>query len=1138
LITNGGATPVETVNVTDPGGKTVTYAYDPGMGNRLLSRTDGLGGTTRYGYDSGGFLNTVTDPNGVVTTTGHDVRGNTVSRTTCQNQATNACSTIYYTYFPDDSTTNPAADPRNDVVLTMRDGRSTGPNDDTYKTTYEYDPKGNQTSVTTPPVAGFPSGRKTTTTYTDGTSVPAFDTGTSPPAPPGLPYTVTTPGGAVQTTSYFHSGDVAQVTDAVGLQTSYTYDNLGRPTSQKVISDTYPSGLTTTLVFDKLNRLTTRTDPAVTNRVTGAVHTKKTTTVYDADGNATSQTVQDLTGGDASRTTSGTFNNHDRQITSTDAANNTTTYGYDAYGNRNKTIDPAGNEADYAYDCNANLLTTTLKAWTGDPVNPSPAQDLVRESRAYDPAGRLASMTDSMGWVTSYTYLDNGLTATIIRSDPAHPGTSFVKESDAYDAAGNLTSKVTNNGATTTNMTVDAANRPTTSVVDPSGVNRATTYTYTPDDAVLSTRTSATSGSTTVDTAYDAMGRMTSRSVDNAATLSPNGWWKLNETGGVLAADSSGGGQNGTLTDTGVTWSGSSSASLNGSTGAISTAGHVLDTSSGHSFTVSAWVNPTSLTGYPVIVSQDATHNAGFYLEYSSSLGKWVFSRTPTDTNGAGSLYAASNNAPTANTWAHLVGTYNSSNGLLTLYVNGTAQTTTGTDTTPFASNGPLQIGRAKYSDAVGQYFPGQISNVQAYGRLLSASEASALYGNGRTGFTTTWTLDKRGLPTASTDPNGNTTTYTYDEAGQLAITTAPTVNAETNGGTPTPTHPVATVGYDTFGEQTEAEDPDGNTTVAAYDADGHPTAMTLPTYTPPGGTAITAVVHKTYNNLGQVVTATDPLNNQTSYLYDQLGHLAKVTAPNLGITHDTYDTEGDQLSVTDANGAVNQATYDYLGRTLTATQVVRQPSTNSYTTTYAYNTTGGWLSSATTPGNVATSYAYDNVGETTSVTDAASNVTSYNYDYAGRNTRATLPDNTAVTATFDAVGRQTGGAKVDTDGTTVLASMSAGYDNNGNATSVTDARGHTSTFTFDATNVLTGEVQPISSSASITTSFGYDAAGHRTRFTDGRGNAFITTYNTWGLPESTIEPPPRRTRTRSTGRSPRHTTRTVGWRRRPRRVG
>ncbi|MBH0247602.1 RHS repeat protein, partial [Streptomyces cavourensis] len=53
----------------------------------------------------------------------------------------------------------------------------------------------------------------------------------------------------------------------------------------------------------------------------------------------------------------------------------------------------------------------------------------------------------------------------------------------------------------------------------------------------------------------------------------------------------------------------------------------------------------------------------------------------------------------------------------------------------------------------------------------------------------------------------------------------------------------------------------------------------------------------------------------------------------------------------------------------------------------------------------------------------------------------------------------------------------------------------------------ITKAVQPVSGTESITTTFGYDAAGNRTRFTDGRGNPFITTYNTWGLPESEIEP-------------------------------
>jgi large repetitive protein len=88
------------VTAGTPGNKTTTYTFDPQNGGRPLSMTDGLGNKTTYGYDTSGFLHTVTDPNGDVTTTGHDVRGNMVSQTTCQNQATQACSTTYYTYFP------------------------------------------------------------------------------------------------------------------------------------------------------------------------------------------------------------------------------------------------------------------------------------------------------------------------------------------------------------------------------------------------------------------------------------------------------------------------------------------------------------------------------------------------------------------------------------------------------------------------------------------------------------------------------------------------------------------------------------------------------------------------------------------------------------------------------------------------------------------------------------------------------------------------------------------------------------------------------------------------------------------------------------------------------------------------------
>src|SRR5205823_4357498 len=219
--------------------------------------------------------------------------------------------------------------------------------------------------------------------------------------------------------------------------------------------------------------------------------------------------------------------------------------------------------------------------------------------------------------------------------------------------------------------------------------------------------------------------------------------------------------------------------------------------------------------------------------------------------------------------------------------------------------------------------------------------------------------------------------------------------------------------GYDTFGAKTETSDPNGNVTTTGYDAGGRPVSVTAPSYTPPGGSPMIPVARKTYDPLGQVATATDPLGHQTRYSYDQ-------------------------------------------------------------------------------PANLAT--------------DGAGNTAAYSYDYAGRKTKTTLPDGTATTATFDAAGRQTGSAKLDTNGA-VLASRSTTLDADGNPLTAMDARGHTSTFTYDATNRMSSYVQPVTATASITTSFGYDPAGNRTRFTDGRGNAFVTTYNTWNLPEKTIEP-------------------------------
>ncbi|MFE6851736.1 LamG-like jellyroll fold domain-containing protein [Streptomyces sp. NPDC057674] len=1107
---SSGIAPVKTVKLTDPKNKTLTYVYDAEMGNRLLAAIDTEGDRTTYGYDTGGFLHTITDANGNRSITGHDVRGNAVSQTTCQDTKANKCSTEYSTFYPDATTVLPPMDLRNDLVLTERDGRSSGPTDDTYKTSYTYDTGGNLLSVTTPPVPGHPSGRTATTTYTTATT-PAAEGGTAV-APAGLVATVTTPGGKKTSYTYFANGDLAEITDANGAKAKFTYDNLGRQISKTEISDANPGGLTSSQTYDKNDQVVTDTDPKVTNRVTGAVHQAKTTTAFDADGNILSQTVSDLTGGDAARTTSMTYDAYNLMASRTDPGGDTTSFEYDAYGNKVKETDPTGTVNTYTFDAEQRPLTTNLLNYTGDPYNPTPATTLVQESRAYDPAGRLASITDAMGWVTAYTYTDDGLAASVVRKDP-QTGKSFTEQANTYDAEGNLIEQVTDDGQKRTTFTVDAADRTSSSVLDPNGFARSTKVSYDPDDNVVSeTETDPTTGDvSTVDTRYDHLGNVTGNTVHDGTTA-PVSRYKLDETTGFGLADSSGGSNPGTH-GTGMHWntdrggSGAFDGDVNSwaqaSGPAVNTAG---------SFTVSAWAKLSDLTTGRTVLSQDAGTVYGFVLYYAANTG-WAFARPRADALPLAYDRAVSApSAAVAGAWTHLVGQYDAQASKLRLYVNGTLAQEVAVSGN-WEATGPFQIGRHKMGAGNYDYeFKGGIDDVQVYSEALTAAQVTGVKNGtlpaaGSSVRSTTWKLDQRGLPTSMTDTVGNTTDYGYDEAGQQTSVTEPAVTAEQNGGTPVSVRPVSMTGYNTFGEPTESSDPLGNVAVTAYDGEGQESSSTSPDYLAPGASApIRATSWNEYNKLGQVTAEIDPLGNRTTYSYTQLGDLASVTEPGGGTTKYTYDTNGDQLSATRPNGARQETTWDYLERPVTSTDIVRQPTQRSYTSTNEYNAPGGELSRTVSPTGVAESYKYNSMGEVTEVTDGAGNISRFTYDMDGQVLTATDPDGTSNRNSYDGFGQLTKVEDLDAQGA-VLRSSSSTYDRAGNPVSLTDYRGHTKTFTFDPTGLVTKLVEPVSATESITTTYGYDVAGNRTRFTDGRGNQFLTTYNTWGLPESEIEP-------------------------------
>lgn len=899
------------ITVTDPEGHTTTTTYDAVRGQRRTSVTDADGGLTNYSYDAGGFLNVVTDANGHSTILGHDARGNTVTQTKCRDA--NSCWTSFTEYY---SNAADPLDPRNDKPITVRDARSSGPKDDRYRTATSY------TTLGLPAVTTLADGRTQTKTYTTGTEA-AIGGGTTPA---GLVASEKTPGDASTTYAYFSNGDLARITAPSGLITNFTYDGLGRKLFETQVSDTFPNGVTTTYAYDMQSKITTETGAGVKNEITGVTHTAKISRTFNQDGAILTESTEDLTGGDAKRTTTYHYDTFGRQNQITDAENHTSTYSHDRLGRVISETDSVGTTYVHRYTPRGQLAETVLKDWKGDPSGQT--RDLVVGSNAYDPGGRLASITNALGATTAFTYYDDGLKATTTAKQVTQgDGTKrdIVLEANTYNGAGHLTQQVTGGGATTVTHTVDSTGRTTRSVLDPNGLNRVTTYSYDGDDRITeNTRTIDASGKkVTSTTEYDPAG------------------------------------------------------------------------------------NPTKAT------------------------------------------------------------------------------LTDGTDTR-----------------------------------------------------VTTQSYDDRGLLISMVSPRGNvtgadaaayTTTRRYDALGNLVEQTAPPVLAEENGQAAQTVRPTTLTGYNTFGEVTETKDPRGAVTRTQVDKLGRPVALTMPDYTPPGGTKITAVARTEYDAAGRVATTTDPLGRITRYGYDQFGNLSVKTDPVAGGTPTTLGTEpspfettetnldgagitryswtptGLPLSVTDPMGARSESTYDELGRRLTATTIERYPTVQNLITRYTWDDASNQTAS-TTPGGRTTTATYNAAGEPVSVKDPGSGVTTFTYDGLGRQTETVDATGRKSTTRHDTLGNVTGTTDYGT-GTTALRSTSMEFDADGNRTAVTSATQARSTYSYDALGRMTKQTEPVAATKSITTTFGYDAASNRTRLTDGRGNSTIYTFTSWNLPQSTIEP-------------------------------
>ncbi|MGC9536762.1 DNRLRE domain-containing protein [Streptomyces sp. UG1] len=1013
-----------TVTITDPDQRTSSYTYDPLQGSRLIEQTDALGNTGHFEYDTGGFLAATTGPDGSVTRLGHDERGNKISQTTCRDTADEStCHTSYYSYYL--NTADPL-DPRNDQLTAVRDARSSGASDDTYKTSHAYNTFGDRTSTTTPATADFPSGRTESFTFTDGTEA-ATGGGT---VPAGLLATSTDVRGGVTTREYTAAGDLAKVTDPAGVTTSYGYDALGRETSAERISDAFPTGVTWNTAYDGESRVTAQSEPPVKNEVTGVTHQARTAYTYDPDGRVLTTVTSDQTGGDPARTTTRAYDTHGRLATLTDPEGGQETYTYDVYGHQTSRTLPGGQTFRYAYTALGKPATVTLADYTGDPNNPSTAQDVVLDSYAYDPAGRLAEHTDAMGRTVRSTYYDDGLKAQDILvgfHDPDGTTRDLVLSDRAYDAAGNLVSETTGNGKVSVSYEVDAAGRTTAEVLDPAGLARRTAYTYDAGGSVLTATATGTGGTRTEKVTYqrNATGDITRRTVENG-TDDLVTTYQVDDLGQVLAETSPRG-------------------NATGADPAAHTTDHTYD----------ALGRLTETRAPPVTVEVR---------------GQTAATARPTTTVGYDTFGGATDvrdpNGEVART---------AYDGL------GRVTSTTLPDYTPPGATTPLTSKVTRTYDAAGNLASqtDALGNVTAYtydqfGNLAKVTRPAPA--TGAAAPVSTFTHDLLGEQLSATDPTGARTEATYDDLGRQVTSTVierrPAQGAFTT-----------TLRYDDAGNLLSTKSPTGLTTSGTYNAAGAPLTAT---------DAAGGVTTYAYGPTGLPASVTTPQGRTSRTTYDLAGRVTRVSDEDsagtiLRTTSSSYDADGNPIAVTDALGHTVTQSFDALGRLTELVEPV--DATTSITTTYGYDAAGNRTRltdgrSNTTWHDFTSHGLPESVVEpsTTAHPNAADRTWTTVYDAAGRPVKELEPGGVSVQRTFDALGRLTEVTGAGAEATTTADTF--GYDAAGRLTSAS-APGGTDTFTYDDRGNLLSSNGP-----SGTATFSYDEEGRLTGRTDAAGQA------------------------------------------------